>query len=83
MKSLMIRRSEEEAGGRHPNIELGIQMGQDSLICFRGECQAVETARSPRADESEGIYQALNRGNGRTAISNKEADYDALRKLKA
>ena len=73
MKSLMIRRSEEEAGGCHPNIELGIQLGQDSLIC----CSVV--IRLPRAGEFEGIYHALHRGNGRTAVFQKQADYETLR----
>ena len=34
--------------------------------------------RPPRADEAGGIYHALNRGNSRTDIFRKEADYEAF-----
>ena len=33
--------------------------------------------RPPRADEAGGLYHALNRGNARTTIFRKDADYEA------
>ena len=33
--------------------------------------------RPPRADEADGLYHALHRGNGRARIFRKEADYVA------
>ena len=37
--------------------------------------------RSPRADEAGGLYHALNRGNFRVTIFNKDADYVAFEKI--
>jgi putative transposase len=37
--------------------------------------------RSPRADEAGGLYHALNRGNLRADIFEKEADYAAFEKI--
>ena len=40
-------------------------------------------ARSPRADEGGGLYHALNRGNSRSEIFHKEADYEAFERILA
>lgn len=37
--------------------------------------------RPPRADETGGLYHALNRGNARAKIFRKEADYDAFERI--
>ncbi len=37
--------------------------------------------RAPRADEADGLYHALNRGNSRAAIFRKEADYEAFERI--
>ncbi len=37
--------------------------------------------RGPRADEAGGLYHALNRGNSRTEIFHKEADYEAFERI--
>ena len=37
--------------------------------------------RPPRADEANGLYHALNRGNGRACIFRKEADYEAFERI--
>ena len=39
--------------------------------------------RPKRADEANGIYHALNRGNARNAIFKKDADYDAFERILA
>ena len=39
--------------------------------------------RPKRADEANGIYRALNRGNARSAIFKKDADYNALERILA
>ena len=39
--------------------------------------------RPPRADETGGIYHALNRGNSRADIFHKEADFDAFERIMA
>ena len=39
--------------------------------------------RPPRADEAGGLYHALNRGNARTAIFRKRADYEAFERILA
>ena len=39
--------------------------------------------RPKRADEANGIYHALNRGNARSAIFNKDADYNAFERILA
>lgn len=39
--------------------------------------------RPPRADEAGGLYHALNRGNLRTTIFHKQADYLAFEKILA
>ena len=39
--------------------------------------------RPKRADEANGIYHALNRGNARSAIFKKDADYDAFERILA
>ena len=35
-------------------------------------------ARPRRADEASGLYHALNRGNARSALFHKDADYEAF-----
>jgi len=37
--------------------------------------------RPPRADVGGDIYPVLNRGNGRAAIFNKDADYEAFERV--
>ena len=37
--------------------------------------------RPPRADEANGLYHALNRGNGRARIFRKQADYEAFERI--
>jgi putative transposase len=37
--------------------------------------------RPPRADRAGGLYHALNRGNARTAIFHKDADYAAFEQI--
>ena len=37
--------------------------------------------RPKRADEANGIYHALNRGNARSAIFKKDADYNAFEQI--
>ena len=37
--------------------------------------------RPPRADEAGGLYHALNRGNMRSEIFHKEADFDAFERI--
>jgi putative transposase len=37
--------------------------------------------RAPRADEADGIYHALNRGNAKQPIFFKEADYEAFERI--
>jgi len=37
--------------------------------------------RPPRADEAGGLYHALNRGNARSAIFRKDADYEAFERI--
>ena len=37
--------------------------------------------RPTRADEANGLYHALNRGNGRARIFRKEADYEAFERI--
>ena len=37
--------------------------------------------RPRRADEANGIYHALNRGNARSAIFHKEEDYEAFEQI--
>lgn len=39
--------------------------------------------RGPRADEAGGLYHALNRGNSRTEVFHKEADYEAFERILA
>ena len=39
--------------------------------------------RPRRADEANGIYHALNRGNVRNAIFQKDADFDAFERILA
>ncbi len=39
--------------------------------------------RPPRADEAGGLYHALNRGNARTTIFRKPADYQAFERILA
>ena len=39
--------------------------------------------RPPRADEAGGLYHALNRGNARTRIFRKAADYEAFERILA
>ena len=39
--------------------------------------------RVPRADEAGGLYHALNRGNSRSEIFHKEADYEAFERILA
>ena len=39
--------------------------------------------RPKRADEANGIYHALNRGNARSAIFKKDADYNAFERILA
>ena len=39
--------------------------------------------RPPRADEAGGLYHALNRGNARTTIFRKDADYEAFERILA
>ena len=39
--------------------------------------------RTTRADEAEGVYHALNRGNARQRIFRKEADYEAFERILA
>ena len=39
--------------------------------------------RPPRADAAGGLYQALKRGNSRTQIFHKEADYEAFERILA
>ncbi|OHB76353.1 MAG: hypothetical protein A2W31_02320 [Planctomycetes bacterium RBG_16_64_10] len=39
--------------------------------------------RPPRADEAGGLYHALNRGNARESIFQKEADYEAFANILA
>ena len=40
-------------------------------------------ARAPRADEAGGLYHVLNRGNSRSEILHKEADYEAFERILA
>ena len=44
-------------------------------------CWPVLMPRTPRADEADGLYHALNRGNSRAAIFRKEADYEAFERI--
>ena len=37
--------------------------------------------RSPRADEAGGLYHALNRGNARATIFQKDSDYEAFERI--
>lgn len=37
--------------------------------------------RPPRADEKDGVYHALNRGNAKSRIFRKSADYEAFQKV--
>ena len=37
--------------------------------------------RSPRADEAGGLYHALNRGNSRAEIFDKDADFEAFERI--
>jgi len=37
--------------------------------------------RPPRADEAGGLYHALNRGNARTDIFRKDADFEAFERI--
>ncbi|MCA9195858.1 MAG: hypothetical protein KDB03_29050, partial [Planctomycetales bacterium] len=37
--------------------------------------------RPPRADEANGLYHALNRGNLRSTIFHKEGDYAAFEQI--
>ena len=37
--------------------------------------------RPRRADEANGIYHALNRGNAQSAVFNKDADYNAFERI--
>jgi putative transposase len=37
--------------------------------------------RRPRADETGGLYHALNRGNARQSIFRKDADYEAFERI--
>ena len=37
--------------------------------------------RPPRADEADGLYHALNRGNLRATIFHKDADYEAFERI--
>ena len=39
--------------------------------------------RPKRADEAKGIYHALNRGNARSEIFRKAADYEAFERIHA
>jgi len=39
--------------------------------------------RPPRADEAGGLYHAPNRGNARTTILRKDADYEAFERILA
>ena len=39
--------------------------------------------RPKRGDEANGIYHALNRGNARSAIFKKDADYNAFERILA
>jgi putative transposase len=39
--------------------------------------------RPKRADEANGIYHALNRGNARTKLFKKTADYEAFERILA
>jgi putative transposase len=40
-------------------------------------------SRPPRADEANGLYHALNRGNARATIFHKEDDYEAFERILA
>ena len=40
-------------------------------------------SRPPRADEANGLYHALNRGNSRATIFHKEDDYEAFERILA
>ena len=35
-------------------------------------------SRPPRADDANGLYHALNRGNSRATVFHKEGDYQAF-----
>lgn len=37
--------------------------------------------RGPRADEADGLYHALNRGNSCTESVRKETDYEAFERI--
>ncbi|MEQ1906671.1 MAG: hypothetical protein ABL888_20970 [Pirellulaceae bacterium] len=37
--------------------------------------------RRPRADETGGLYHALNRGNARQTIFRKDTDYEAFERI--
>jgi putative transposase len=39
--------------------------------------------RPKRADEANGIYHALNRGNAKSVIFNKPEDFDAFERIVA
>jgi len=39
--------------------------------------------RPKRADEANGIYHALNRGNARSSVFMKDADYEAFEQILA
>ncbi len=40
-------------------------------------------SRPPRADEANGLYHALNRGNTRATMFHQEDDYEAFQRIRA
>jgi putative transposase len=53
------------------------------LECLFNSWQYVVMPRPPRADEANGLYHALNRGNGQARIFRKKADYEAFERILA